>query len=57
MLCFIDAEWPLIGPFFATRGVRVLSARKLSKLLDGASGGVDDVPSVRARIRRAFPVA
>lgn len=56
VLCFIDADWPLIGSFFSTRGVRVLSPRKLSKILEEASGGVD-VPSVRDRIAAEFPVA
>ena len=56
VLCFIDADWPLIGAFFATRGVSVLSPRRLSKILSEASGGVD-VPSVRNRIARALPPA
>ena len=41
VLCFIEADWPLIGAFFSTRDVRVLSPRRLSKILDEASGGVD----------------
>lgn len=56
VLCFIDADWPLIGSFFSTRGLRVVSPRRLSNILDEASGGVD-VPSVRDRIAAAFPVA
>jgi hypothetical protein len=56
VLCFIDAAWPLIGSFFSTRGVRVVSPRRLSKILNEASGGVD-VPTVQDRIARAFPRA
>lgn len=39
VLCFIDADWPLIRAAFSTRGVRVVSPRRLSKILDEASGG------------------
>ena len=56
VLCFIDADWPLIGSFFSTRGVRVVSPRKLSKIIDEASGVVE-VAEVRDRIAVAFPVA
>lgn len=56
VLCFIEADWPLIGSFFSTRGVRVLSPRRLSTILDEASGGVD-VSSFRDQIARAFPRA
>lgn len=56
VLCFIDADWPLVGAFFFTRGVRVVSPRKLSKILDEASGEVD-VSAVRDRIVAAFPPA
>jgi hypothetical protein len=56
VLCFVDADWPLVGAFFSIRGVRVVSPRKLSKLLDEASGGTD-VRGVRDRLARAFPEA
>jgi hypothetical protein len=56
VLCFIDADWPLIGAAFSTRGVRVASPRKLSKILDEARGDVD-VKSISARIAAAFPIA
>lgn len=55
VLCLIEADWPLITPFFTTRDVRVVSPRKLSKILEEASGAVD-VSSVRDRIAAAFPV-
>ena len=56
VLCFIEAEWPLVGAFFSTRGVRVVSPRRLSKILAQAGGAVD-VASVRDRIAVAFPPA
>jgi Nuclease-related domain len=56
VLCFIDADWPLVGAFFSTRGVRVLSPRRMSKILDEARGEVD-VSAVRDRIAAAFPPA
>lgn len=56
VLCFIDADWPLVGAFFTTRGVRVLSPRKLSKILDEASGQMD-IRSVRDQLAHAFPAA
>ena len=54
VLCFIEADWPLVSAFFSTRGVRVVSPRKLSKTLDEASGGID-VRAVRDRIALSFP--
>ncbi len=33
MLCFIDADWPLIGGDFMVRDVGVLWPKKLSRLL------------------------
>lgn len=56
VLRFIEADWPLIGGFFSARGVRVVSPRRLSKILD-ESGGAVDVAGVRDRIAAAFPRA
>ena len=56
VLCFVEADWPLVGAFFSTRGVRVVSPRRLSKIL-AESGGAVDVAGVRDRIARAFPPA
>jgi hypothetical protein len=33
VLCFVEADWPLIGGAFATRGVDVVWPRKLYKAL------------------------
>ncbi len=56
VLCFIDADWPLVGAFFSTHGVRVVSPRKLSKILSLASGDMG-VGTVHDRLARAFPPA
>jgi hypothetical protein len=56
VLCFIDADRPLMGSFFSTSGVRVVSPRRLSKILDQARGTVE-VRKVRDPIAVAFPVA
>jgi hypothetical protein len=56
VLCFIDADWPLVGGAFAIRGVRVVWPKRLSKILDEATGEVD-VTAVRDRIAAAFPPA
>jgi len=45
-LCFVEADWPLIGGAFATRGVQVLWPKRLAKLLVEAEGEVE-VASVR----------
>src|SRR4051812_30637696 len=52
VLCFVEADWPLVGAFFSTRGVRVASPRRLSKMLAAAEGAVG-VASVRDRIAAA----
>jgi len=40
-LCFIDAEWPLIGGAFVTRGVLVLWPKRLVKRLSESRGELD----------------
>ncbi|WP_293781471.1 nuclease-related domain-containing protein [uncultured Aeromicrobium sp.] len=40
-LCFVDADWPLMGGAFTTRDVHVLRPKRLAKLLTGAEGSVD----------------
>ena len=56
VLCFIDADWPLVGGAFPIRGVRVVWPKRLSKILEEASGEVD-VVAVRDRIAAVFPPA
>lgn len=40
-LCFVDADWPLIGGSFTTRGVEVCWPKKLVKRLVSLGGHVD----------------
>ncbi len=56
VLCFVEADWPLVGPFFTVRGVRVVAPRKLSALIDevGAGGVAQEVAGLLAQ---AFPLA
>jgi len=56
VLCFVEADWPLVGAFFSTRDVRVVSPRRLSKILAESEGEVD-LASVRDRLAAAFPRA
>ena len=35
VLCFVEADWPLIGGAFTTRGIKVLRPKKLYPLLAG----------------------
>lgn len=55
-LCFIDADWPLLGGAFATRGVHVVWPKQLTKLLGDAVGLVD-VPAVARLLGERFPSA
>ena len=40
-LCFVEADWPLIGGAFTTRGVHVLWPKRLAKLLTESRGPLD----------------
>jgi len=55
-LCFVDADWPLLGGSFRTRGVEILWPKKLAKLLAAADGPVD-VAATAAAIAGHFPPA
>ncbi|MCJ1715417.1 nuclease-related domain-containing protein [Curtobacterium sp. VKM Ac-2922] len=52
-LCFIDADWPIIGGSFQVDGVHVVWPKKLSKLLRRAAGDVD-VTAVEQRLQSEF---
>lgn len=53
VLCFVDADWPLIGGSFTTRGVDVVWPRELLKLIGGSAGSVD-VERVGRRLAEHF---
>ena len=58
VLCFIDADWPIIGGAFRTRGVDVIWPKKLYAKLQEAghiqSARIDDL---HQRLATAFPPA
>jgi hypothetical protein len=53
-LCFVEADWRLIGGAFATRGVHVLWPKRLAKFLSETGEGVVDVASVREDLASRF---
>jgi hypothetical protein len=56
-LCFVDADWPLVGGSFTTRGVQVLWPRRLAKLLGAHAEGEIDVDAVTNQVAARFPPA
>lgn len=55
-LCFVEADWPLIGGAFTTRDVHVLWPKRLAKLLTEAEGSVN-VPATREALAAHFKPA
>lgn len=55
-LCFVEADWPLIGGAFTTRGVHALWPKRLAKLLTEADGSIE-VAAVRERLAAHFKPA
>lgn len=56
-LCFVEADWPLIGGAFANHGVQVLWPKRLAKLLDETEDGPVDVAASRAALAAHFKPA
>ena len=58
VLCFVGADWPLIGGSFTTRGVMVLWPKKLYPLLaaDGSTT-IEDIEQTHRDLARALPPA
>jgi len=58
-LCFVEADWPLIGGSFEVNGIHVLWPKLLVKRLTetSAAGPPVDVDTVHAQLAIAFPVA
>lgn len=57
VLCFVDADWPLVGGTFATRGVDVLWPRKLYPRLSVEGSHAAAVAETHARLAGALPQA
>jgi hypothetical protein len=55
-LCFVEADWPLIGGAFMTREVHALWPKRLAKLLTEADGSVEVAP-VREALAAHFKPA
>lgn len=56
VLCFVDADWPLIGGSFAVRGVDVLWMKKLKTILTAPGElGVDQIADLQWKLHEAFP--
>jgi len=54
VLCFVDADWPLIGGAFATRGVQVMWPKRLAKLMTEEEASGLDVSVFRQLIENRF---
>ena len=57
MLCFVEADWPLIGGHFTVRGVRVVWPKRMPKELLRTEGATVDVAAVSRMLATAFPPA
>jgi len=56
-LCFVNADWPLVGGDVTIDGVRVLWPKRLVKDLKNANDGPHDVDMIRDLIVGHFPEA
>ena len=56
-LCFVEADWPLIGGAFRVRNVEVCWPRRLAKILLIAEQPTLDVDSIARQLAVAFPPA
>ncbi|MEO6411396.1 MAG: hypothetical protein ABIO48_02310 [Pedococcus sp.] len=58
MLCFVDADWPLLGGAFTVRGVHVVWPKKAAAFLE-QPGALDEaaIASLADAIAAALPAA
>jgi hypothetical protein len=58
MLCFVEADWPLIGGSFATAGIDVLWPKKATeRVAGGGSVTTDVVIALHRHLATEFPIA
>jgi hypothetical protein len=57
VLCFIEADWPLIGGSFTTRGVEVVWPKKLYPLLTATAPSHIDVAAIHRSLAEALTSA
>ena len=56
VLCFVDADWPLIGGSFTVQGVDVLWMKKLrAQLTEPGPLGSDVIADLQWQLHEAFP--
>lgn len=53
-LCFVEADWPLFGGAFMTRGAHVFWPKRLPNLLEEGGVGPVDVAAVRESVASRF---
>ena len=56
-LCFVEADWPLIGGAFSTRGVQVMWPKQLAKTLVDVHAGPVDVQAMARHLASRLPSA
>jgi hypothetical protein len=56
-LCFVDAEWPLLGGSFEVCGVEVLWPKRIAARVAMPTTSGVDVERTWARLMAAFPAA
>jgi hypothetical protein len=57
VLCFLEADWPLIGGSFTVNGIEVTWPRALIKQMVARPGDALDVDAVYTRLATTFPPA
>jgi hypothetical protein len=58
VLCFVEADWPLVGGSFIARGIKVLPPKKLYSLLTAAGQlDLDRIATLHQRLAAALPPA
>jgi len=57
VLCFLEADWPLIGGSFTVDRVQVVWPRLLIKQMTVETAEVLDIDAIHARLAEAFPTA
>jgi hypothetical protein len=58
VLCFVEADWPLVGGAFTTRGVQALWPKKLRHQLRAeGSLTVEELVEIHRHLARALPAA
>ncbi len=57
VLCFVEADWPLVGGAFQSRGVQVLWPRRLARVLTSSEARDVDLQATSRLLAARFPPA